>query len=298
MPFRDSSPAAAIHAGDPARQPDYAATLLRVMTISGYGLWAWLGGMLALGLHRIGHSDTVMPLTLGAVLVSAGLLLAGLRQGAERYWNTWHATAWRHPVHTLLLSALAFVPVMLVLLSGDDVHHAALDRLAGVMLLLVSLVSLVYSTHRYRSALAPRLQRASASLPVSRLVMALYGGGLWLWLCTMLQGGLEPSQQVYPWVLLLLILSLLLGFLEGMRWQSLHAPEGAIGVAATDGLPPARFVAAMLVYVIPCAALLLTERFGGGLLLASLAVPSCLLGKMLEQHSYESSLAAAVSPAG
>lgn len=298
MPPRESSPAsAAIPSSDPDRQPDYAATLLHVLTVSGYGLWAWLGGVLALGLHRIGRADSVMPLTLGAVLASAGLL-AGLRQRGDRQWNTWQATAWRHPAHTVLLSVLAFVPVLLVLLVGDDVRHAGLDRLAGTMLMLASLASLVYSTHRYRSGLSVRLQRASASLPVSRLVMALYGGGMWLWLCTMLQGGLEPSGQVYPWVLLLLILSLLLGFLEGMRWQSLHAPDGNMVEASADGLPPARFVAAILIYVIPCSALMLTERFGDGLLFASLAVPSCLLGKMLEQHSYETSLAATIATSG
>jgi hypothetical protein len=298
MPPREPSPARRpVHSSDPALQPDHAATLLRVLTASGYGLWTWLGGMLALGLHRIGHSGTVMPLALGAVLVSAGLLLAGLRPSRNRHWPAWHVRASRHPAKTLLLSGLSFVPVLLVVITGDDVLHAGLDRLAGIMLLLASLASLVYSTQRYRSGLSLRLQRASASLPVSRLVMALYGGGMWLWLCTMVQGGLEASERVYPWVLLLLILSLLLGFLEGMRWQSLHAPEVSMEAAA-DGLPPARFVAATLIYVIPCAALLLTERFGGGLLQASLAVPSCLLGKMLEQHSYETSLAAAIATTG
>ena len=51
------------------------------------------------------------------------------------------------------------------------------------------------------------------------------------------------------------------------------------------GVPPARFVAAVFVYVLPCAALLLTERFGSGLLAGAIAVPSCLLGRMLEQHA-------------
>jgi hypothetical protein len=59
----------------------------------------------------------------------------------------------------------------------------------------------------------------------------------------------------------------------------------------THAMAPERFVAAIFVYVLPCAALLLTERFGGGLLAAAVAVSSCLLGKMLEQYVYETALA-------
>jgi hypothetical protein len=137
------------------------------------------------------------------------------------------------------------------------------------------------------------MQRVASSLPVSRLVTAWYGGGLWLWLCTVVQGGPQPPHRAYPWILLLLALALLLGLLEGMRWQSLGWPHGA-GVR----VPPTRYLAALLVYVLPCAALLLTERYGGGLLAAAVAVPSCLLGKMLEQRVYEKALAGAFSAAG
>jgi hypothetical protein len=63
-------------------------------------------------------------------------------------------------------------------------------------------------------------------------------------------------------------------------------------------VPPTRYLAALLVYVLPCAALLLTERYGGGLLAAAVAVPSCLFGKMLEQRVYEKALAGAFSAVG
>jgi hypothetical protein len=280
-----------------SRRPGYAAIMLRVLAVSGYGLWIWLGMALAAGLHRIGCCDTLMPLTLGAALVSAGLLLVCLRLPVVSEWHGWQPGRDVRPTRAALLSLSTFLPALLVLALGAGEHDSWAIRLAGVALMLCSLVSLVYTAYRYRSGLSPHLQRASSSLPVSRLVTAWYGGGLWLWLCTMAQGGLEPSQRAYPWILLLLVLALLLGLLEGMRWQSLHAPEASPSEMATHGLPPTRFVAAVLIYVLPCAALLLTERFGGGLLAAAVAVPSCLLGKMLEQYSYESALAGTPSVA-
>ena len=276
----------------------YAEILLRVLAISGYGLWIWLGMGLALGMERIGRCDMRMPLILGTALVGAGLLLVRLRLPATSDWYGWPPGRSRWASRAALMALVTFLPVLLVIILGDGHGHTPAMRLAGVVLMLCSLVSLVYTAYRYRSRLSPGLQRVSSSLPVSRLVTAWYGGGLWLWLCMMVQGGLEPPQSAYPWILLLLALALLLGLLEGMRWQSLGVPHGTGGEMEVHDVPPARFVAAIFIYVLPCAALLLTERFGGGLLAAAVAVPSCLLGKMLEQRVYETALAGELLAAG
>ena len=276
----------------------YAEILLRVLAISGYGLWIWLGMGLALGMERIGRCDMRMPLILGTALVGAGLLLVRLRLPATSDWYGWPPGRSRWASRAALMALVTFLPVLLVIILGDGHGHTPAMRLAGVALMLCSLVSLVYTAYRYRSRLSPGLQRVSSSLPVSRLVTAWYGGGLWLWLCMMVQGGLEPPQRAYPWILLLLALALLLGLLEGMRWQSLGVPHGTGGEMEVHDVPPARFVAAIFIYVLPCAALLLTERFGGGLLAATVAVPSCLLGKMLEQRVYETALAGELPAAG
>jgi hypothetical protein len=293
MPPDRESPSEVIssHRGIAACGPGYAEILLRVLAISGYGLWIWLGMALALGMDRIGHCDTRMPLMLGAVLVSAGLILVCLRLPATPDWHGWQPGRDRRPTRAALMALVTFLPVVLVVALGDGHGHVLTMRLAGVALMLSSLVSLVYTAYRYRCQLSPGLQRVSSSLPVSRLVTAWYGGGLWLWLCAMAQGGLEPSQRVYPWILLLLALALLLGLLEGMRWQSLGVRHAAGSEMDTHAMAPERFVAAIFVYVLPCATLLLTERFGGGLLAAAVAVSSCLLGKMLEQYVYETALA-------
>ena len=280
------------------RPSGYAEILLRVLAISGYGLWIWLGMGLALGMERIGRCDMRMPLILGTALVGAGLLLVRLRLPAASDWYGWPPGRSRWASRAALMALVTFLPVLLVIILGDGHGHTPAMRLAGVVLMLCSLVSLVYTAYRYRSRLSPGLQRVSSSLPVSRLVTAWYGGGLWLWLCMMVQGGLEPPQRAYPWILLLLALALLLGLLEGMRWQSLGVPHGTGGEMEVHEVPPARFVAAIFIYVLPCAALLLTERFGGGLLAAAVAVPSCLLGKMLEQRVYETALAGELLAAG
>ncbi|WP_234411239.1 hypothetical protein [Rhodanobacter thiooxydans] len=297
-PLREQPPDLLPAAGlDDAHPSGYAEILLRVLAISGYGLWTWLGMALALGMERIGRCDMRMPLVLGTALVGASLLLVCLRLPATSVWYGWQPDRERWPVRAMLMALVTFLPVLLLIILGDGHGHVPAMRLAGVALLLCSLVSLFYTAYRYRRRLSPGLQQISSSLPVSRLVTAWYGGGLWLWLCTMVQGGLEPPHRAYPWVLLLLALALLLGLLEGMRWQSLGLPHG-VGEMDAQHVLPVRFVAAILVYVLPCAALLLTERYGGGLLAAAVAVPSCLLGKMLEQRVYETALAGGLPARG
>ncbi|WP_040673586.1 hypothetical protein [Rhodanobacter spathiphylli] len=275
----------------------YAEILLRVLAVSGYGLWIWLGMGLTLGMNQIGNGAMQMPLVLGTALVCAGLALGGLRLSANTAWYGGPPAERRWPKRAAWMALACFLPVLLLLVLGDGHGHVLSMRMAGVALLLCSLVSLVHSAYRFRSQLSPDLQRMSSSLPVSRLVTAWYGGGLWLWLCVMMQGGPGPEHGAYPWILLLLALALLLGLLEGMRWQSLAPAQGSDHDLYVQHLSLPRIAAALLIYVLPCAALLFTDRFGGGLLASALAVPSCLLGKMIEQHVYETALARGL-PAG
>lgn len=272
-------------------RPGYAELLLRVLAISGYGMWMWLGMALALGVERIGQDDMQMPLLLGIALVSADGLLAALQQSVAHDDRARGRHRRRWSVRAVGLFVATLVPVVLVISLGDGHGHSTVLRLAGVAMMLCSLVSLVYSAHRYRHQHSSGLRGVSASLPASRLVTAWYIGGLWVWMCTMLQGGQQAPGGAYAWILLLLALALLLGLLEGMRWQMLGVGHERNGGRDTTPLQPLRFLAAIFVYLLPCAALLLTERFGGGVLAAVLSVPSALFGKMLEQQVYERALA-------
>ncbi len=266
------------------------APLWRILTTSGYGLWAWLGLALVLGLYPAGRNGTLMPLSAGALLVSAGLLVACLPWRGASDWFGWRPRRGHRPNRAALLALATYLPMLAVagLARGDNMFWAT--RLAGAALTLCSLASLIYGGYRFRGQLAPSAQRVATSLPASRLVFAGYAGGLWLWLCTLALSELAAPSGLYPWILLLLALALLLGLLEGLAWQSLPGSVSHGSAARDYALRPARFVAALFTYVIPCIALLLSRHDGIDLIAAALAVPSCLFGKWLERNLYESLL--------
>lgn len=290
---REWSDAIATDAAPPAprARPTRAAALLQVLATGGYGTWLWLGLSLLLGLSRLGRSGTLAPLGLGAVLVGAGLLLACLRVPGLACWHGWQPRPGHRPTRSALMALATWLPVLAVagLAHGDN--NFWVTRLAGAVLMLCSLVSLLLATHDDRASLPAPLQRATALLPACRITTAAYTGGLWLWLSVLTQDGFDGGHGAYLWVLLLLALALGLGLLESALWQSLREPEALSGeVAASRGRFPARLVAALLSYALPCTALLLGGT-SGCLLAAALAAPGCVLGQLLERYLYEAALA-------
>lgn len=282
-------------ANDADRPPRYwraesVAPLWRILAASGYGLWAWLGLALVLGLYPAGRSGTLLPLCVGTLLVGVGLLVACLPWRGASGWYGWYPRRDGRPTRAALLALATFLPMLAVagLARGDNIFWAT--RLAGAVLALCSLASLACTGYRFRLQLSPASQRVAASLPLSRLVFAGYAGGLWLWLCTLAQGELVAPRGLDPWILLLLTLALLLGLLEGQGWQSLGKLGAPDSAGLEHALQPARFVAALFTYVLPCTALLLARQDGIDLIAAALAVPSCLAGKWFERHLYESLL--------
>ena len=280
-------------------RPTRAAALLEVLAIGGYGVWLWLGLSLLLGLSRLGRNGTLAPLGLGAVLVGTGLLLACLRVPGLARWHGWQPRPGHRPTRSALMALATWLPVLAVagLAHGDN--NFWVTRLAGALLMLCSLVSLLQATHDDRACLPAPLQRATALLPACRITTAAYTGGLWLWLSVLVQGGFDGGRDAYLWILLLLALALGLGLLESGMWQSLREPETVSGeAAASRSRFPARLVAALLTYALPCTALLLGGT-AGSLLAAALAVPSGVLGQLLERYLYEAALtdAAAAKPA-
>ncbi|HKR77205.1 MAG TPA: hypothetical protein VJR95_11090 [Rhodanobacter sp.] len=271
-------------------RPNHAAALLQVLATTGYGIWLWLGLSLLLGLSPSGRSGTLIPLGLGAVLVGSGLLLACLRIPGLASWHGWRPRPGHRPTRSALMALATWLPVLAVagLAHGDN--NFWVTRLAGTALMLCSLVSLLLATHDDRARLPPALQRATALLPACRITIAAYIGGLWLWLCVLAQGEFTGGRGAYLWVLLLLALALGQGLLESGLWQSLREPEAIPGEpTASRGRLPARLVASLLSYALPCTALLLGGT-SGSLLAAALAAPGCLLGQLLERWLYEGAL--------
>jgi hypothetical protein len=270
--------------------PAYPAALLRMLALSGYGLWMLLGLALALGIYRGGRSEALVPLALGAVFVSSGLLVACLHLPGLSDWHGWFPARRSRPTREALLALMAYLPMLAVggLVRGDNAFWAT--RVAGAALALCSIASLVYTVHSYRRRLPEGVLRRSAQLPVSRVVVAWYAGGLWLWLCLAAQDGAVDAAGTRPWIMVLLVLALLLGLIEGLRWQALNPPQGRASSHRVRGRT-ARFVAALLTYAVPSLALLVVDLSDAGLALVALAAVSCLLGRTIEQRAYEVAIA-------
>jgi sulfite dehydrogenase (quinone) subunit SoeC len=272
------------------RPPAYPASLLRVLALCGHGLWLLLGLALALGIYRGGRSEALLPLALGAAFVSLGLLAACLRLPAAPAWHGWRPGWGSRPPPEALLALAAYLPMLAVagLVRGDNAFWAT--RLAGAALAACSVASLVYTVQNYRRGLSAGVLRRSAQLPASRLVAACYTGGLWLWLCLALQDGAVHATGSRPWIMVLLVLVLLLGLIEGLRWQALGQPDGRPSGPPAPGRA-ARFVAALFTYALPSLALLVVDLSDAGVPLVAVAAVSCLLGRTVEQRAYESALA-------
>jgi hypothetical protein len=270
--------------------PAYPAALLRVLALSGYGLWMLLGLALALGIYRNGRSEGLLPLALGAAFVSIGLLFACLHLPGLSEWHGWHPARRTRPTREAMLALATYLPMLAVagLVRGDNAFWAT--RLAGAALTLSSIASLVYTVHRYRMQLAKGMARCSAQLPVSRVVAASYTGGLWLLLCLAAQDGALDPDAIRPWIMVLLVLALLLGLIEGLRWQALSPPGERPSTERMRGRG-ARFVSALFTYAIPSLALLWVDLSDAGVPLVALAAVSCLLGRIIEQRAYETTLA-------
>lgn len=300
QPTRLRPAAVVVNAAAPAPtmgRPSRIAVLLQVLAAGGYGVWLWLGLSLLLGLSPPGRSGTLVPLALGTALVGTGLLLAALRVPGLATWHGWQPRPGHRPTRSALTALGTWLPVLAVagLAQGDN--HFWITRLAGALLMLCSLVSLLQATHDDRARLPAPLQRATALLPTCRITAAAYAGALWLWLSVLAQGEFASVHGAYLWILLLLTLGLGLGLLESALWQSLCEPEAFVGEMASNGRFRVRLVAALLTYALPCTALLL-GGIAGSLPAAALAAPGCALGLLLERHLYEATLLAAADATG
>lgn len=259
------------------RFPARAATvavLLQVLASAGYGLWMLLGLSLALGIYGFGRGDVLVPLVLGCALVSAGLVAAVLRLRAAPAWHGWAPGRSVGPGRDALVALAVYLPMLAVagLARGDNDFWAT--RLAGAALVLCSVASMAYSARGQRPGWP------------ARLVAAAYSGGLWLWLC---MAGQDPRpEDAHLWALALLAVALALGLIESAYWQALESPAAQ---ADDPGHPravpgPRRLLAALLVYGVPCLALLATSLAPLGVLPPALAALSCLAGRVVEQCLY------------
>lgn len=282
MNEQDSSLAAAPARRVGVRRLGPLPVLLQVLATIGYGLWMLLGMSLALGIYSDGRGEVLVPLVAGAVLVGLGLLLASLRLSWAPAWFGWQPGRSTWPGREAMVALVCYLPVLAVagLARGDNDFWAT--RLSGAALMLCSLTCLVYAAPRPELVGLGGSRLLAAQLPVGRVVSALYGGGLWLWLCVSGQATDERIGDLHPWILGLLLIALVLGLVEGSRWHALEIPRPL----AARRHPSLRLLAAGLTYGVPCLTLLWAELAGEALPLAAVAALCHLLGRWLEQQLY------------
>ena len=259
---------------------------------AGYGLWMVLGTALALGLYPDGRGEVLVPLSIGLVLVSLGLVATCLRLPFAPAWHGWDPVKRMMPTAEGMVAMANYLPMLALagLARGGNDFWAT--RLAGAALMLCSLATLVYTARGASRHLPPSVASVANALPLGRTVSALFAGGLWFWLCVALQTEV-PINPLNPWRLALLAVALALGVVEGMRWRALRQLAEESGAAehfttgrTTVSLLAWRFTVAVLSVGLPCV--LLVSHPAGPLLpvAAGLAALSCIIGQCLEQRLY------------
>lgn len=265
------------------------STLLQVSGFDGFGLWMLVGLSLAVGVFPNGRGDVLVALMLGVLLAGASFLAACLRSRWMPRWHGWTIGRGAPPGDALVALA-TLLPVLAVagLARGDNAFWAT--RLAGALLALCSLASLLITSHGDARRQAPGLDAQLATqLPLSRLVSAAYGGGLWLWLCVAAQDD-TGDRHTLGWIIALLLLALLRGLIENLRWQAVL--RRMPGPRTRFELQPRRYLGALLAYVLPCMALVLASFGHGQVSLGVFAAASCMAGMATELSLYDGGLAA------
>lgn len=254
------------HATDvPFTTRSLLGSALRVAANSGYGLWLLLGLALALGVYPAGRGDALVPLALGALLVSLHPLAAWLRLRGVDGWLGWRFGRGSRPTRRALLAMAAYLPMLGVagLARGDNLFWAT--RLSAAVMAACSLACVVHALPGEMGS------REGWGRWFARLFSAGYAGGLWLWLCLVAQES-DHLGAIYSvsWVLALQCLALV-SWLASWRGGGNGARQRS-----------ARLLLLALVYLIPCAIVLLAQLHEPRELLIALAAVSCVAGKSVE----------------
>ena len=275
-----------------------APMILEVLALCGYGLWMLLSLAIALGIYSTGRGEALVPLTLGCLFVSAGLLMACLRLPVMPEWHGWRIGKAQRPTREALLALATYLPMLGLagLARGSDSFWAT--RLISIALMICSLSCLVSTAYGYRARRVATQVGAAMQLPLSRVLSASYGGGLWLWVCVIFQANLSGADvEPWPWAIGLLLLALLLGLADGLGWQqSLREPSPGERQRHANDLLSRRFLAAILICAVPCMSLLIVPILAEGRWLALCAATAYVTGKSMELRLYDVALTRSAEP--
>jgi hypothetical protein len=293
-----SSPSQSVSGDLEPAKVGWALMILEVLALCGYGLWMLLSLALALGIYSTGRGEALVPLTLGCLFVSAGLITACLRLPAMSEWHGWRIGRTQRPTREALLALATYLPMLALagLARGNEGFWAT--RLVGIALAICSISCLISSAYGYRIRRLARQAGVAMQLPLSRVLSACYGGGLWLWVCVIFQANLTGADlEPWPWAIGLLLLALLLGLADGLGWQqSLREPSSPERRRYANNLLSRRFLAAVLICAVPCVSVLLVPIFAEGRWLAFCAATAYVVGKSIELKLYDAALGRPAEP--
>lgn len=221
-------------------RPGFSVIIFTVLSGAGYGLLAWLGLALGMGVYLVGINALLVALSVGLFLSASGLIASTLHLGKP--WRGWRGlTQWRSS--WLSREAIAALVTWIPLLILATLRHAPRDSLAvrGVGLALAACALLtVYCTARIYTSLKPiPAWRLPQVLP-GYLSMALASGGLWLWLVVSLQlhsRSLEAGALAHNgWLFGLLVLLLVTAINKRSYWARLDSSVAAPDAGRATGL--------------------------------------------------------------
>lgn len=209
-------------------KPALSVIFFTVLAGAGFGLWALLGGALAIGVYPPGRGNVLGPLAIGFVFASVGLLASTLHLGrpgrAWRAFSQWDSS-WLS--REGLAAVATYLPMFAVagLVRGD--HLFIPTRIAGAALCICAVVTLWCTARIYTSLKPIAAWRDPRVLPVYLLV-GLLSGGLWLWAYL----AFNPGLLAWPFALALLALAVIAAVLKLIYWKALDAaPANTAGHA-------------------------------------------------------------------
>ncbi|HSX61429.1 MAG TPA: DmsC/YnfH family molybdoenzyme membrane anchor subunit [Tahibacter sp.] len=224
--------------------PALSVIFFTTLSGAGYGLLALLGAGIALGWWPRDTTATLVPLAVGGVLVSAGLLSSTAHLG--RPLRAWRAfSQWRSS--WLSREGVASVATYLPLLAlGVGAFSAApgtgwnaAQRIAGALLALGAYVT-VFCTARIYSSLRTIPAWHDAHVAPAYLLFAAYTGGLWLWpLGAIWRRGADEFDRlgIAPWLLAGVVLAALAAALvKLLYWRRIDDPAPVAQIGSATGL--------------------------------------------------------------
>ncbi|HEX7113115.1 MAG TPA: DmsC/YnfH family molybdoenzyme membrane anchor subunit [Mizugakiibacter sp.] len=216
-------------------RPALSIVAFTVLAGAGYGVWIWLGLLLALHAYPPGRHAALLPLALGFILVSAGLVASLLHLGQpQRAWRAlsqWR-TSWLS--REGLAALLTYLPALALAARARGDETALAVRLAGALLAFGALTTVTCTARIYTSLPPIPAWRDRRVLPLFH-VHALLSGGLWFATCA--QFAVRSTAGValaFAW--LLAVVLLLAANLKRAYWRALDTAPAPPDTGGVSGL--------------------------------------------------------------